>query len=157
MQVFLDTYATQGIRPTLAREALAGFSTEACQAMLAEPRTRVQVAEVEGHLVGFAQLALGSTHELAPSGQQVELSRLYVQAPFAGQGIGTALLRGAEQLARAAGATVLWLDSWVHNRRALGFYARHGYQDCGPTLDRFEDESHENRVLAKRLDAGGPQ
>jgi len=152
-QVFLDTYATQGIRPALAREVLGAFSTDACAAWLADPRMQVQVAEYDGHLVGFSQLTLGATHELAPPGTQAELFRLYVQEPFTGRGVGTALLRAAERLAGDAGATILWLTPWVHNRRALAFYARRGYRDHGLTWFRFEGESHENRVLAKRLGA----
>jgi len=44
-QVFLDTYATDGIRPAIAREALASFSTEAMASSLAKPRTRILVAD----------------------------------------------------------------------------------------------------------------
>ena len=150
-QVFLDAYATQGIRPTLAREVLSAFTTEACRAMLAEPQMRVLVAELDGHLIGFAQLALGAAHPLVPAGVQAELRRLYVQRGFSGQGVGRALLRGAERLALESGAAVLWLTAWVQNSNALAFYAHLGYRDCGASVYRFEDESYENRVLARRL------
>jgi diamine N-acetyltransferase len=46
---------------------------------------------------------------------------------------------------------VLWLTPWVHNRRALAFHARQGHADHGSTWFRFEDEAHENRVLARIL------
>ena len=69
--------------------------------------------------------------------------------PFTRQKLGTRLLLEAERLATEAGAAVLWLTPWVHNHRALAFYARRGYQDHGLTWFRFEGESHENRVLAK--------
>jgi len=150
-QVFLDTYATGGIRPAIAREVLGAFSTEVCARLLADPGTRVDVAEVDDHLVGFNQLTLRARHALAPRGTQAELYRLYVQEPFTGLGLGTALLRSAEAMAVQHGATVLWLTPWVHNHRALAFYARRGYRDHGPTLFRFEGEAHENRVLARRV------
>lgn len=150
-QVFLDTYATGGIRPTLAREVLASFSRDACRAFIAAPGSVVCVAEANGHLVGFSHLALAARHELAPQGVQAELVRLYVQEPFTGRGLGGRLLRAAEASAVAAGGTVLWLTPWAENARALGFYARHGYADHGLSWYRFEHESYENRVLAKRL------
>jgi GNAT superfamily N-acetyltransferase len=153
-QVFLDTYATQGIRPTLAREVLAGFSTASCEALLRSPGASVCVAEYEGHLVGFSELRPGAVHELAPVGAQSELRRLYVQAPFAGHGIGAALLREAERAAATGGTEVLWLASWSRNGRALRFYARCGYADYGATPYVFEDERHENRVLARALRPG---
>ena len=104
-------------------------------------------------MVGFAHVTLFACHELAPSGVQAELLRLYVQEPFTGVKVGTKLLAEAENLATSAGATVIWLTPWVHNHRALAFYARRGYRDFGLTYFTFEGESHENRVLAKLIDA----
>jgi ribosomal protein S18 acetylase RimI-like enzyme len=155
LQVFLDTYATEGIRPTLAREVLEMFSERAIQAALADAASCITVAEREGHLIGFVHLRQPAAHTAAPAGVQAELFRLYVQAPFASQGLGRALLADAERRACEAGATVLWLKVWVHNARARAFYARCGFSDCGSTWYEFEDERHENRVLAKRLGTAG--
>ncbi len=155
MQVFLDTYATLGIRPALAREVLASYSEAVFRDAATQPQTRLVVAEVAGHLVGFAQVSLGAGHALAPAGAPAELFRLYVQEPFTAAGVGTQLLAWAEQLAKEASATVMWLTPWVHNHRALAFYARRGYSDYGLTWFNFEGESHENRVCAKVLQGGG--
>ena len=152
-QVFLDTYATEGIRPTVAREVLGAFSTAAFEQALRDPAVVIELAEVAGHLVGFCHVNLGAAQELAPPGVQAELLRLYVQEPCTGQGLGGVLLAMAEQAAARAGAQVLWLTPWVHNHRALTFYAKHGYADCGPTWYRIEAEQHENRVLARHLAA----
>jgi len=154
-QVFLGTYATTGIRPTLAREVLGAFSTAAFAAWLERADTLIHVAEHEGHLIGFAHVTLGAPQEQAPPGVQAELLRLYVQEPFTGQRVGRALLLLAEQTAAQAGATVLWLSPWVHNQRALAFYASQGYADHGSTWFTMEDEAHENRVLARSLPRTG--
>ena len=155
-QVFLDTYATGGIRPTLAREVLSAYSTAAFETAMARADTRLCVAEVDAHLVGFAQVTLGAGHELAPLGAPAELLRLYVQEPFTGRHVGTALLKQAEAMAQQAGAAVMWLTPWVHNTRALAFYARRGYADHGPTWFHFEGESHVNRLLARTLPGPDP-
>lgn len=151
MQVFLDTYCTEGIRPTVAREVLSTYSAAAFDAALARPDVRLVLAERAGHLVGFAQITLGTAHELAPAERPAELLRLYVQEPFTGAGLGTRLLAAAEHLAAEANAAHLWLTPWVHNQRALAFYARRGYADLGLTWFHFEGESHANRVMAKAL------
>ncbi len=151
MHVFLDNYCPAGIRPTVAREVLAAFSTETMAALLARPQTQVIVAESDGHLVGFAQITLGTAQELVVAQNPVELDRLYVQEPFTARGVGSRLIRQAEQQAAAAGADVMWLSPWVHNHRALRFYVKHHYEDLGLTWYRFEGEQHENRVLAKAL------
>lgn len=151
MQVFLDTYATQGIRPAIAREVLASFSPAVFDQALVAADCCIVVAEQTGHLLGFAQVQLTARHALAPAGVQAELLRLYVQEPFTGAKLGTALLTRAERVACEHGATVLWLTPWVHNHRALAFYARRGYTDYGATPFTFEGESHENRLFANEL------
>ncbi|MDO9075779.1 MAG: GNAT family N-acetyltransferase [Rubrivivax sp.] len=150
-QVFLDTYATRGIRPAIAREVSSAYAEPAFARAIADDRTRLCVAELDGHLIGFAQVTVGATQERVPGDAPSELLRLYVQEPFTGKQVGTRLLAEAERLAAAAGSQVLWLTPWVHNHRALAFYARRGYEDLGRTWFTFEGESHENRVYAKAL------
>jgi diamine N-acetyltransferase len=151
MQVFLDTYATQGIRPAIAREVVGTYSELAFLKHFEDQNSCIVVAERESHLVGFAQISINATHRLAHAGEQAELLRLYVQEPFTGCGVGSLLLRESEQIAVRAGRTVLWLTPWAHNHRALVFYSKRGYRDLGLTHFEFEGESHENRVFSKPL------
>ena len=130
---------------------MSTYSESGFVAAITNHRMRIVVAELMGHLVGFAQITLGAAHELAPPGSQSELLRLYVQERFTGQQIGTRLLKASEQLAADNGSSVIWLTPWVHNVRARNFYARCGYQDFGLTHFTFEGESHENRLYARRL------
>jgi diamine N-acetyltransferase len=150
-QVFLDTYAPEGIRPALANEALNAFSTHAFQVLLAQPQTFIWVAEVKQHLVGFAQVSLGTAQALVVSPAPAELDRLYVQEPFTRRGVGTALIGHAQAEAARLGADTLWLTPWVGNARALRFYAKHRYVDLGATWFEMGQERHQNRVLALRL------
>jgi adenylate cyclase class IV/GNAT superfamily N-acetyltransferase len=149
MQVFLDTYATEGVRPDLAREVLAGYSPAAFEARLTAADSHFILAESSGHLLGFAELALGRPPPGSAQGDGTELVRLYVQRPFQGQGVGTALLRGAEQLAAGASQRTLWLTSWEGNARALDFYRRRGFEEQGTTVHTIEGRPYGNRVLVK--------
>ena len=152
-QVFLETYATAGIRLALAREAESQFSVSAFTEQLACPSNRITLAERAGHLVAFSQVVLGAAHALVPPGRVAELSRLYVLSPFLRQGVGRQLLARAEALAFSEGASTLWLTAWVGNHRALAFYASQGYEQRGSTEHTFEGESVENRLFAKMLRA----
>lgn len=152
-QVFLDTYATDGIRPSLAREALETLSPGAIAELLGESATRFLVAETCGHLVAFAQLTAHAEHERVSFASPTELKRLYVQERFAGRGLGKALLGRAEAAARAGGAGGVWLAAWSRNTRALGFYASQGYRELGSTLFTVQGEQHENKLFAKPLQA----
>jgi len=150
-QVFLDTYAPYGIRPALAREALANHSVACYAALLADPGNTILVAECDGHLVALSVVHDGVGDAALPTQAAAKLEHLYVQDPFTGRGVGRDLLRHAEKAAAARGAEMLWLTAWVGNARALRFYPRCGYEDLGETMYTFEGESHANRVFGKRV------
>jgi GNAT superfamily N-acetyltransferase len=151
MQVFLDTYAVNGIRASLAREAVETLSPDVIAELLVESATTFLVAEMSGHLVAFAQTAAHAGHERVPLTPATELKRLYVQECFTGRGIGKALLGRAEAEARASGAAGIWLTAWSRNTRARSFYTSQGYVELGPTLFTVQGEQHENRLFTKSL------
>jgi diamine N-acetyltransferase len=153
IQVFLDTYASDGVRADLAREALREYAADAFDARLREASRRFVLAERGPALLGFAELSLAD--QPAPDGgvTGAELIRLYVQPAAQGTGLGRQLIRAAEGLAAEAALPALWLTAWDGNHRALAFYAREGYADVGATHYSFEGNSYGNRVLARRLGA----
>jgi len=150
-QVFLDTYATEGIRRDLAREAINGYSPEAFARLLSEANREFHLAEEAGALVGFVEIAFGRPCPVEAGRPASEVARLYVQQPFQRRGVGAALLRHAEGLAAVAQSRTLWLASWVGNARALAFYGAMGYKDIGRTDHVIEGQAYENRVFAKPL------
>lgn len=154
VQVFLDTYATDGVRPDLAREAVATCGPRAVRQRLRDPHRQTLVAARGEALLGFTEVV--TTPVAAPDGAitGAELARLYVQRACHGTGIGRALLQAAEAMARAAGHPHLWLTAWEGNEPALGFYARMDYLPVGRTMYLFEGRGYGNVVLARALRAG---
>ena len=155
IQVYLDTYATQGVSPSLARQALSDLSCEAFSRSLQQPSRRLLMATLGAEpgdgLVGFAELE--TTPQPAPglTLPGAELVRLYVQPAYQRAGVGAQLIAAAEQAAAQAGLSSLWLTAWDGNHRALAFYARRGYMDEGGTIHQIEDQSVGNRVLQRLL------
>jgi ribosomal protein S18 acetylase RimI-like enzyme len=156
LQVFLDTYATEGIRASIARQALDAFSPDSLSSLIGRPDTAILIAESAGHVVGFAQIALRTGHDLIDCPRACELQRLYVQEAFTGRSVGCTLLRHAEQHAQTGGASLLWATVWVGNRRALSFYPRQGYEHLGSPSYTFQGETHANELFGKRLDLAIP-
>jgi diamine N-acetyltransferase len=148
-QVFLDTYATQGIRETLAHEVLEHFSLQAITALIAEPLITFILVEADNHLIGFAQLRRDAAQPLIIASHAVELQRLYVQRRFHGHGIGKRLLQHVEAWAAEHSATSVWLTAWSGNGHAREFYSRQGYRDAGATHYVFRGETFENRVFVR--------
>ena len=146
MQVFLDTYATKGVWPSLAREAAGDFSAATIEQQMAQPGAFFLVAEQGDCLLGFAHLFVSAKR----AGEFV-VTRLYVQEPFTGKGVGKALLDAAEKLVRDKAGSAISLTAWAENARARAFYERQGYDDVGPSTYTFENDSYPTRRFLKRL------
>jgi diamine N-acetyltransferase len=153
VQVFLDTYAAEGIRPDLALEAFSEYSADAVARRLSEPSRRFILAESGTGLLAYAEVWL--VHRAAPAGQLggAELVRLYVQPAAQQRGIGRALMERTEQTVRAAGLAAVWLTAWEGNARARAFYAHLGCVDVGSTSHTLQGQVYANRVIAKHLGA----
>ena len=151
VQVFLDTYASEGIRPDLAREAFDAYSIERFAARLAEPERRFVLAEAADGLLGFAEIVIESREAPAGGVRGAQLLRLYVQPSAQRRGIGRALLARAEEAAVAKRLPALWLTAWDGNHRARAFYAGRGYADVGAADYTFQDRTYANRVLSRPL------
>jgi aminoglycoside 6'-N-acetyltransferase I len=88
----------------------------------------VLVAEVDGHLVGFADVSLRSRADgCDPRRPAGYLEGWFVAEERRREGIGSALVRTAEEWAREMGCTEMASDTWIDNvdsqraHEALGF------------------------------------
>jgi ribosomal protein S18 acetylase RimI-like enzyme len=147
IQVWLGTYATEGVNELLARYVLNEFTPAAFVSLMNDADTAVLVAETGGHLAGYARLRFGVPQELFPAAS-TELCTLYVQEPFTRSGVGSALLQEARATVHArTGNHALWLTVNVRNRRACAFYEKHGFTRKGTAWFTLGDGRHENHVL----------
>ena len=65
------------------------------------------------------------------SSGEVELARFYVRRVHHGRGVAQTLMDAVTAHARALGATQLWLGVWERNARAIAFYRKCGFVQCG--------------------------
>jgi putative acetyltransferase len=80
------------------------------------PDETTVVADVDGRIAGFGVIIESAN----------ELRAVYVAAEFGSQGIGSALLRELERLAKQSGCKQLHMDSSL---TAAPFYLHHGYEE----------------------------
>lgn len=142
IQVWLHTYATDGVRNELSSFVFNEFTRETFLSRIKNPDYRILVAVKNDHLVGYVMLNLKSYWKDDSYG--FEIQKLYVQEHFQGTGLGRKLL--SEVINRYGG--VFWLSTWVENKAGIGFYKHLGFVDVGRVDFRLsESETAENRVL----------
>jgi ribosomal protein S18 acetylase RimI-like enzyme len=145
-QVWLHTYATEGISAGIADYTRTQITPEKYLAIQNDASSHIWVAERGAHLIGFAVLKLGVPCPTSAS-TLAELQTLYVQAHFVGQGVGRQLLSVAEKTAFNLAGMPLWLTVNAHNAQAIGFYIHQGFTKQGTTDFVLEGQRHENHVL----------
>jgi predicted GNAT family N-acyltransferase len=97
------------------------------------------------HLVAVEGEIVGTCRMLIEPGGTARFGRLCVRASARGRGVAAALLRAAEDEARAAGAVRIGMHAQTD---ALPLYERAGYTPYG---ERFDEEGIEHLGMEKHL------
>ncbi|MFD2563662.1 GNAT family N-acetyltransferase [Aquimarina rubra] len=148
-QVYMKTYATQGITHEFANFVTNKFSVEAIEKTIEEQDT-VIVAYHKDNPVGVAEIVYNSPCPI-PSVTAPELGKLYVLDWFFGKGIGYGLLNEVEKELTDKGYKELWLWVYIKNKRAISFYKKQQFECIGNAFFQMEVNSYENHVMLKTL------
>lgn len=147
-RTFLETYADQIPFGPLSEVIAETFNIERQHAEVADPDCMVLIAEAGDHAAGYL-VAHPTTPPNGPAAATMSISRLYVDAPIHGRGVGSALLDSALTLARRDGHEYLWLTVWEHNLRARDAYAAWGFEDLGPIPFQFAGLQQTDRLMVR--------
>ncbi len=144
----VDGGASVGFLPPLAQEEAQGYWQQV-QGDLERGTRILLVAAVDGRLAGTVQLDLPSKPNAR---HRAEIQKLLVHSRIRRRGVGRALLGAAEDAARAAGRTLLVLDTRAGDA-AEQLYRRHGYTAAGtiPAYARNGDGTLDATVVFYRL------
>ena len=140
LQVWLETYAVEGIRTIYSRYVIDTFTETYFLNLLEKPNYRLLVSETEGTLQGFVLINLDSRFEEESNGFEIE--KLYVHRNFKGQGLGRQLL--AEVVQRCGNNFLLY--TWVENE-SNQFYKHLGFKHIGQLNFEFSNTLIENNVF----------
>ena len=91
---------------------------------LFEPHVRFFVARLDGTAAACGGVALFEGY--------AEVKRMDTRPAARGRGLAKAVLRRLEEEARAAGKSVLRLETGDYQHEAVGLYRRAGFVSCGP-------------------------
>ena len=142
IQVWLHTYATEGVRNEISNYVLTTFTEKYYLDLLEKPSYKIFAYVERTNLLGFIVVNLDSFFKSEANG--FEICTFYVQEHFQNQGIGKSLLN----IIKENYGEVFWLSTWVHNTAAIAFYKKCGFKDIGSRNFKLGDDLHENRVLS---------
>ncbi|HSK93362.1 MAG TPA: GNAT family N-acetyltransferase [Candidatus Angelobacter sp.] len=150
-RTFRQTYGPQTRADDMEAFLADAYLPENIDEQLANRRHRFLLATSDETVVGFAHLTIGEGYPPVVGRLPVLLAEIYLDQEHKGVGLGAALMRRALEIARDAGADVLWLGVWEHNAPAIEFYRRWGFTAVGSMPFTFGSEEHRDIVMALPL------
>tara|TARA_R110002167_G_scaffold37161_10_gene116648 strand:- start:921 stop:1400 length:480 start_codon:yes stop_codon:yes gene_type:complete len=129
IQIEVAERATDDIRRLIAgldAELTPHYEPEQGHALsldaLFAPDVRFFVAHLDGQAMGCGGVGLYDGY--------AEVKRMFAAEAARGRGVASAVLRQLEETARAAGYSVLRLETGIHQHAAIAFYKREGFTEC---------------------------
>ena len=148
---FCESYAASNTPADIALHLARTYGPELQAREIADRAGECLVATDAGEIVGYALLAAGVPHASVTGPSPWQVQRFYVDQRWHGRGLAPALMTSAVEAALRRGAGTLWLAAWEQNPRALGFYAKMGFEDVGVTAFMLGSLPQTDRVLARAL------
>lgn len=136
----------------LAADVTERFDLGRLRDELSNPVIRVLVALWEGDAIGFAQLRPATPSFGPPRDRSLELYGIYVAPDWMGQGVGSALVRGAFALGREVRSERIWVSIWKGNGRARSFLEGWGFRHAGERALSVGRRVADVSVLVRPLD-----
>jgi ribosomal protein S18 acetylase RimI-like enzyme len=150
IEVWVNTYLRDGVSPVFADYVLAEFTAQKFRNAIGDPDLTIWVSENRTGIDGFVKVCSTAAPPLAGC-SPLEITTLYIQPRHQSGGRGGALLRHALDHCRSTGCESAWLKVEAENRRAVGFYLRHGFARIGSTDFVNADQAYENYVMKADL------
>jgi ribosomal protein S18 acetylase RimI-like enzyme len=152
-RLFVQAYGPTHPEPDRSRYLASAYSLETIAAAIDGDLSSVFI--VEGpDTTPIAYAHIWETSEL-PAGVEgscaFEIVRFYVDAAAQGQGVGAALMNHCCDVAKRAGADVIWLQTWSEAAWAIGFYQRMGFSIVGKKAFHFGARVDSDHVMARPL------
>jgi diamine N-acetyltransferase len=103
-------------------------------------------------LIAFAQVQRGKPPPCVTVDHAIELHRFYVDRSAHGLGVAQQLMQEVHHAALKVGGKHLWLSVWERNPRAIAFYKKVGFTDCGSTVFHLGPDAQADRVYIAALE-----
>jgi GNAT superfamily N-acetyltransferase len=150
-RTFADWFGADN-RPEDMQAHLARYYGEAQQrSEIEDPGGITLLVENDGRAIAYAQVRRGLAPACVTGEAPIEIARFYVDRPFHGQGIARALMQKAIDAARSLGGATLWLGVWERNPRAIAFYEKCGFRDCGSHPFLVGSDLQTDRVMVQSI------
>ena len=152
MEVWLHTYAKEGIPKSWADYVLQHFDIEKLRETLSDSQEHIWLAEAPYGKGILGYLRLTET-ERSYEGRRLgaEIETLYIRHHHKRCGVGAALLVQAIRFAQDQKMSGIFLTVNEENESAIAFYESQGFNEIGEDWFSLNDQRYRNLLMALQL------
>lgn len=127
-RTFYDSFAADNTKENMDKFMTEKFSMELLMAEVGAPGNIFLLAYVGNEPAGYVRLRENNNPPELEGLSTIEIARIYSEKQTIGKGIGSALMKRSLEIAKELGKQWVWLGVWEHNKRAIDFYTRWGFE-----------------------------
>lgn len=151
IETFTDTFQDQNTEEDLQNYLNSAYNLEQLSTELQGEETDFYFVQDLGETVGYLKLNTGNAQSEYSYKDSLEVERIYVRPQHKRKGYGRILIDLAEQVAKEANLSGIWLGVWEHNPNAIAFYQKMGYERVGQHSFFMGEDEQVDYIMMKKI------
>lgn len=150
-ETFQATFAPFTAPDDMARFLKEDYATEKLLQEINNPNSRFFFLLVKNEVAGYLKVNVGDAQTEHVKANALEVERIYLRQKFQHQGLGLALIKLAEKIARSEHYAYMWLGVYEYNLVAQKFYDQDGFKRVGQHTFQVGSDPQTDYLLLKKL------
>jgi len=151
-QTFFDTFADVNTPADMQQYLDVNLSMEQLIKEWTNPSTTFYFVKQQDKVLAYLKINETDAQTEQREEASLEIERIYVLSADQGKGIGQLLLDFSIQVTKDKGFNLIWLGVWEHNKKALQFYEKNGFNFFGKHSFFLGHDEQTDLLMELRLD-----
>lgn len=147
-RAFRHAFTAANVPTDIELYCAKNFAIEIQRREILDPSYVNILAELDGELVGFAQVRLNSANDCVRAERPSEIYRFYVSSNWHGRGVAQNVMSEVLATAARSKADCIWLGVWEKNPRAIAFYGKYGFEVLGDHVFNLGKDRQRDLIMA---------
>jgi diamine N-acetyltransferase len=150
-QTFYETFAAANSKENMDKFMNEQFTTEKLMEEVGAPDNIFFLAMENEEVLGYARLRENNKPPELGNANTIEIARIYAVTNSIGKGVGKALMQKSLDIAAGLKKDTVWLGVWEHNKRAIDFYTKWGFEKFHTHVFMLGDDPQTDWLMKKSI------
>jgi diamine N-acetyltransferase len=148
---FVETFAESNSEENLNSFLSSTYSEDKLLKELKDQTSTIFFAYFNNEAVGYVKLGRAKKPPELKALKTIEVERIYVLKKMIGKKIGKLLIEACLDLSKKENYQALWLGVWEHNKPAITFYKKWGFDFFGSHIFMVGNDPQIDLLMVKKL------